>query len=68
MANPGQKHIIHKMPLEDPVYSHLRPEKPNLVNSHDGSTAWGDQMHGSYRQPWVEHDGVADPTGDNKIG
>lgn len=68
MANPGQKHLPHKHPLEDPDYSDLRPEHSGLHNSEGGTSKYGDQVHGSYKQPWVEHDGVVDPTGDQKIG
>jgi hypothetical protein len=66
--NRHQQHIEYKHPVEDPHYSILRPEKPDLGNSLGGTTKNGDQMHGSYKQPWVEHDGVTDPTGDEKIG
>ena len=66
--NRNQHHIEHKRPVEDPQYSSLRPEKPLLENSGGGVTKYGDQVHGSYKQPWVEHDGSTDPTGDEKIG
>ena len=66
--NRHQNHITHKRPVEDPTYSPLRPEKDGLGNSQGGTSKYGDQIHGSYKQPWVEHDGVTDPTGDAKIG
>jgi hypothetical protein len=27
-----------------------------------------DTVHGTYKQPWVEHDGVCDPHGNEKQG
>lgn len=66
--NHQQNRIAHKVPLEDPVYHNVAPEKPILENSVGGWNKYGDTVHGSYRQPWVEHDGVVDPTGDQKIG
>jgi hypothetical protein len=65
--NRNQAKIVHKQPIEDPEYSPMRPEKPELVNG-PGTTKHGSTVHGSYKQPWVEHDGVCDPTGDEKIG
>jgi hypothetical protein len=63
-----QAHIVHKIPVEDPVYSSLRPEKPELANSQGGTTRHGSEINGSYQQPWIHHDGVIDSTGDEKIG
>ena len=50
--------------LENPNYSDPERHAPKgKGDRRDGTT-----VHGSYKQPWVEHDGVIDPTGDAKIG
>lgn len=54
-------------PKEDANYSEgIRPEKPELRSGQGGTTKYGDQINGSYKQPWVEHDGVTDHQGDMK--
>jgi len=53
-----------RMPIENPKFTQVDRHAPK----GDGTNAHGDTMHGTYKQPWVEHDGVTDPHGDLKIG
>lgn len=53
-----------KQPTEEPSYSVPDRHAPK----GDGTMPDGSSINGNYKQPWVEHDGVCDPTGDEKIG
>jgi hypothetical protein len=62
MANTKRTHQ-ERGRHEDPDYS--RPEK-HAPNNGGGTTTRGDQINGTYKQPWVEHDPVAPD--DPKLG
>jgi hypothetical protein len=53
-----------KKPTERPEYS--IPDRH--TDGGKGTTREGVPVHGTYKQPWVERDGVTDPTGEGKIG
>ena len=53
-----------RTPREEPEYTIPDRHAPK----GEGTTKYGDQINGSYKQPWVESDGVTDPHGDAKIG
>lgn len=56
--------------IEDPKYASGQEGAANRQSkAGTGTNAHGDVMTNQvYRQPWVEHDAVADPDGDMKTG
>ena len=58
---------MSKIPREDPEYHGGTPER-HAPTKAPGTRPDGTVVHGTYKQPWVEHDGVCDPHGDEKIG
>jgi hypothetical protein len=55
---------MRREPKENPDYSDAEKHAPK----GRGDVPSGSTVHGTYKQPWVDHDGVTDPHGDLQIG
>lgn len=55
--------------FEDPRYIQRESQERHAPSGGEGTTKEGMPLTNRvYRQPWVEHDGVADPDGNSKEG
>ena len=63
MRKSGNPHPL----LERPDYTGGTPER-HAPNNVVGTTKEGAEIHGTYRQPWVEHDSVTPDEPEKNIG
>jgi hypothetical protein len=63
MRKPGNPHER----MERPDYNGGTPER-HAPHDAVGTTKEGAEIHGTYQQPWVEHDPVAPDEPEKNIG